>query len=83
MTKLRTYDSRALSASYVIAAQFVQKINELMIESEIDDLTKLPPSILSTEELYNMAVCNVVMYDTLTDHSLLASGHAKQSKTIH
>ena len=83
MKKLRAYDSKALADSYVIATQIIQKITELMVESEIDDVKKLPNSVFLTEELFNLAMCHSVMYETLEEHSLLADGHAKQSKTIH
>lgn len=83
MTKLRAYDSKALGAGYVTATQIMQNITELMVAAEADDVSKLPPSVFSTEQLYDLAICYAVMYETLSDHLLLANGHARQSKTIH
>lgn len=83
MSKLRTYDNKALAGNYVLSTQIIQKVTELMVEAEIDDASKLPSSMISTEELYTMAVCSIVMYEALEEHSLVSNAHIKQSKTIH
>lgn len=83
MSKLRTYDNKALANNYVLSTQIIQKVTELMIEAEIDDASKLPSSMISTEELYTMAVCSIVMYEALEEQSLISNAHIKQSKTIH
>jgi len=83
MTKLRTYDNKALANNYALATQIIQKVTEIMVESETDDASKLPSSMISTEDLYTIAVCSIVMYEALEEHSLISNGHIKQSKTIH
>lgn len=83
MPKLRSYDNKALASNYVLSAQIIQKVTELLVESELDDPAKLPSSLISTEELYTLAVCSIVMYEALEEQSLLSSGHIKQTKTIH
>jgi hypothetical protein len=81
--KLRAYDSRILAEHYVILEQMLSKLTLAMKESEVDDLTRMPHSVIPTETLYNIAVCYAVMYEQLVEQSLLDNGHAKPSNKIH
>lgn len=83
MTKLRAYESKTLADNYTILAQIVAKLHLAMKEAEVSDLKSLPPSVVSTEILYNIAICYSVMYDTLVENQLLHAGHNHKSKLTH
>jgi hypothetical protein len=80
--KFRAYDSKVLTDSYLLAVQFVSKIESIINENDIP-VTSLPASVLPTNELYAMCLCYEVMYDTLTKEHLIKDAHIKPTNTVH
>lgn len=60
------------------------KILELFKNTEdAKTLDDLPPSMIPTDMLYDVAVCFEGMYDTLLKAQLIKAGHITTSKQTH
>ena len=83
MTKIRAYESTVLADNYNILSQMLEKLNSALEDSDLTNLKNMPPSVLPTETIYNIAVCYSVMYDALVQHELLNIGQNHKSKLTH
>jgi hypothetical protein len=64
--------------------QFRDKILELFKNTEdAKTINDLPPSMIPTDLLYDIAVCYEGMYDTLIKAQLIKAGHITTSKQVH
>lgn len=64
--------------------QMRTKILELFRNTEdAKTLDDLPPSMIPTDMLYDVAVCFEGMYDTLLKAQLIKAGHITTSKQTH
>jgi hypothetical protein len=84
--KLRIWDIKAITTILASITQMQEKI-ETVLESMTDKettLDQLPPSLVPTELLYDIAICYSAMYELLEKEQLIKSGNlAKSTKTLH
>lgn len=83
MTKIRVYESKALADNYSKLAQILQKTTEAMEASKVSDINLMPPSLVPTSLLYEVALCYDIMYNMLIDRELLSIGSPKSNNTSH
>jgi hypothetical protein len=81
--KLRTWDSKILSDTYVVLQQIQAGIEEITTKVGAHSLADLPNSMIPTENLYAITLCYEAMYDKLLEYDLLVTGNKKPSSTIH
>lgn len=83
MTKIRVYESKTLADNYSKLAQILHKTMEAMEEAKVSDIELMPPSVVPTSLLYEVAVCYDIMYNMLVDKELLSAGSPKSNNTFH
>ena len=76
--KLRIWDAKALYTVLSRAIEFRTTIEEMMSDNGM-----LPPSLVPTDELYNLVAAYEVMYDLLLKEQLIKTGNPKPTTTIH
>lgn len=81
--KLRTWDSKILSDTYVVLQQIQAGIEEITTKVGAQSLADLPNSMIPTENLYTITLCYEAMFDKLLEYDLLVTGNKKPSSTIH
>ena len=79
--KLRAYDSKTLARYYETCSQIRSKVEAILKDGH--PLNSLPPSVISTEELFNIVLCYEVMFDSLREEHLIKDGHLKPTDTVH
>jgi hypothetical protein len=85
MKKLNVWESTALSDSYALLAQFKSQIEYISQQSGVPSLYALPPSMVPTAALYQIAMCYQLLYDKVQESDLLNIGAVKtsQQKEMH
>jgi hypothetical protein len=82
--KLRVWDSKALTQILQVVTQFQEKIYGVISNMEKGtDVSALPPSLVPTDMLFDIAECYIAMYEILETEHLIKSGNAKPTTTIH
>ena len=83
MSKIKTYEHEAILRSYSTLLQILDKINDTMKDAGITSLDALPPSVVSSKTLYEIAVCFDILYNTASEKELISDGHHKTHKQTH
>jgi hypothetical protein len=82
--KLRIWDSKLLNEAYLIATQMRIQIEILMQQSMQNGVVQLPHSMVPSDTLYELVLCNEMMYNLLIDKELIDTGNKKTDRTkIH
>lgn len=80
--KYSLWESRFLTKNLELSMTIVDSLSKESDNLGIS-LAKMPNSELSTEDLFNIASCNIMMYDRVLDEELIKSGNKKASTTTH
>jgi hypothetical protein len=78
----KTNESVWLTNTYAIAEQFYASIVELCSEAGVEP-KNLPPSVISTDSLFNLAVAFKTIFDELQHRDLINIGAIKENRNIH
>jgi hypothetical protein len=82
--KIRLWDNQLLSDTYVKATQIHFHIEQLIAHLPGKLLGELPHSMVPTDVLYELVMCNEFMYELLIDKELLEAGGKKHDMSrIH
>ena len=79
--KFRAWDNKLLFEVYQQTSQITATIEGKCNPETSPDM--LPPSMVPTDILYNIASCFDAMYLKLLEEDLLTAGYPKMSKTAH
>lgn len=75
----RLWDSVSINEALKVLIQIKHKIEDISYSAKTSP-DMLPPSIVPTEELYNIAACYEAMYKMLLDRDLVETGNLKSPK---
>lgn len=79
--KFRVWDNNLLFEVYQQTSQITSTIESKCNPETSPDM--LPPSMVPTDILYNIASCFDAMYIKLLEEQLLTAGYPRMSKTAH
>jgi hypothetical protein len=82
--KVRVWDSKLLNDTFVTTTQIKAHIETLIQQVMTNPLAELPHSMVPTQTLYEIVLCNDLMYNLLLDKELIETGNKKTDRTkIH
>lgn len=83
MTKLKTWESKALTQTLTTVTQIQKHMETCLVGAELDNAALLPPSLIPTHQLYEIALCYTALYELLQEEHLIKSGNIKSTSNLH
>lgn len=83
MKKLRVWNSAVLTSVLNTSTQIQAGVGNLAINTGVQSLSDLPPSLIPTETLYELCLCYDMLYAKALEHDLLSTGNIKSTSSLN